>query len=161
MKVFTAYFAHETNSFSPIPTNIASFEELGVYRPSMGTPDGVDAPHNSQRLTGHDRLRRRTRRSCTHERIAHSFAKAAVSRRAEAAPVRAAEAAQGHHGRESRANQWGGRPVQVLKNLWSAATDAGLHKRRLRLPVAPLRRPQQCRNHTPAPSTRRRTRLTG
>lgn len=42
MRVFTAYFAHETNSFSPIPTNIASFEELGVYRPSMGAPDGVD-----------------------------------------------------------------------------------------------------------------------
>ena len=91
-------------------------------------------------------MRRRTRRSCTHERIAHSFAKAAVSRRAEAAPVRAAEAAQGHPWQrmQSRADQWGGRPVQVLKNMWSAATDASLHKRRLRLPVAPLRRPQQC-----------------
>lgn len=42
MKIFTAYFAHETNSFSPIPTNIASFEELGVYRPSLGAPEDVD-----------------------------------------------------------------------------------------------------------------------
>jgi microcystin degradation protein MlrC len=37
MKIFTAYLAHETNSFSPLPTNLASFEELGIYRPrSMG-----------------------------------------------------------------------------------------------------------------------------
>ena len=38
MKVFTAYFAHETNSFSPIPTNLDSFEALGIYRSSMGPP---------------------------------------------------------------------------------------------------------------------------
>lgn len=36
MKIFSAYFAHETNSFSPIPTTLASFEELGIYRPWMG-----------------------------------------------------------------------------------------------------------------------------
>lgn len=36
MKIFTAYLAHETNSFSPLPTNLASYEELGIYRPSMG-----------------------------------------------------------------------------------------------------------------------------
>jgi microcystin degradation protein MlrC len=42
MKIFTAYFAHETNSFSPIPTNIASFDELGIYRPALGAPDAVD-----------------------------------------------------------------------------------------------------------------------
>ena len=39
MKIFTAYLAHETNSFSPIPTNLRSFEELGVYRTGMGPPD--------------------------------------------------------------------------------------------------------------------------
>ncbi len=39
MRIFTAYFAHETNSFSPIPTNLASFEELGVYRAAMGAPE--------------------------------------------------------------------------------------------------------------------------
>ncbi len=39
MKIFTAYLAHETNSFSPIPTNLRSFEELGVYRTGMGPPE--------------------------------------------------------------------------------------------------------------------------
>lgn len=39
MKIFAAYFAHETNSFSPIPTNLESFEELGVYRTSTGAPE--------------------------------------------------------------------------------------------------------------------------
>lgn len=38
MKIFTAYFAHETNSFSPIPTNLESFEQLGIYRTNMGAP---------------------------------------------------------------------------------------------------------------------------
>lgn len=38
MKVFTAYFAHETNSFSPIPTNLDSFEQLGIYRTCTGAP---------------------------------------------------------------------------------------------------------------------------
>lgn len=37
MKIFTSYLAHETNSFSPIPTNLGSFEELEIYRPSHGT----------------------------------------------------------------------------------------------------------------------------
>ncbi|MEE4217804.1 MAG: M81 family metallopeptidase [Xanthomonadales bacterium] len=34
MKIFAAYFAHETNSFSPVPTNMESFSELGIYRTS-------------------------------------------------------------------------------------------------------------------------------
>lgn len=38
MRSFIAFFAHETNSFSPIPTEAQSFENLGVYRPSMGPP---------------------------------------------------------------------------------------------------------------------------
>jgi microcystin degradation protein MlrC len=33
-----AYLAHETNSFSPIPTDLSSFEEIGIYRPGMGAP---------------------------------------------------------------------------------------------------------------------------
>lgn len=41
MKIFAAYFAHETNSFSPIATNLASFEELGVYRASFGAPQDM------------------------------------------------------------------------------------------------------------------------
>jgi len=45
MKVFAAYLAHETNSFSPIPTTLASFKELGIYRPAMGP------------LTDHGRLK--------------------------------------------------------------------------------------------------------
>lgn len=36
MKIFSAYFAHETNSFSPIATNLNSFEELGLHRLSFG-----------------------------------------------------------------------------------------------------------------------------
>jgi len=39
MKCFIAFLAHETNSFSPVPTDLSSFEELVVYRPSMGPPD--------------------------------------------------------------------------------------------------------------------------
>lgn len=39
MRSFMAYLAHETNSFSPIATNLASFEECGIYRPSMGSPE--------------------------------------------------------------------------------------------------------------------------
>ena len=46
----------------------------------------------------------------------------------------------------------GRRPVQALQNMWSAATNASIHKRRLRLPVAPLRRPQQYKSY---PSARR------
>jgi len=36
MKIFAAYFAHETNSFSPVPTNLESFRQLGLYRPGSG-----------------------------------------------------------------------------------------------------------------------------
>lgn len=36
MKIFTSYLAHETNSFSPIPTGLMSFEELEIFRPSYG-----------------------------------------------------------------------------------------------------------------------------
>lgn len=35
MKIFTAYLCHETNSFSPVPTNLESFRELGIHRPGM------------------------------------------------------------------------------------------------------------------------------
>jgi microcystin degradation protein MlrC len=38
MKCFMAYLAHETNSFSPIPTDLSSFEEVGIYRPAVGAP---------------------------------------------------------------------------------------------------------------------------
>ncbi|WP_308910531.1 M81 family metallopeptidase [Pseudokordiimonas caeni] len=38
MKCFTFYFAHETNSFSPVATSIANFEETGLYRPGHGDP---------------------------------------------------------------------------------------------------------------------------
>ncbi len=38
MKCFMAYLAHETNSFSPIPTDLSSFEEVGIYRPAQGAP---------------------------------------------------------------------------------------------------------------------------
>lgn len=41
MKVFTAYFAHETNSFSPVPTDLDSFRELGIHRSSDGRPDDL------------------------------------------------------------------------------------------------------------------------
>lgn len=36
MRIFAAYLAHETNSFSPIPTSRKSFEELGIFRPDSG-----------------------------------------------------------------------------------------------------------------------------
>lgn len=39
MRSFVAFLAHETNSFSPIPTAIENFEEIGIYSPSMGSPD--------------------------------------------------------------------------------------------------------------------------
>ena len=39
MKCYMAFLAHETNSFSPIPTDRSSFEEIGIYRPSLGTPE--------------------------------------------------------------------------------------------------------------------------
>lgn len=39
MRCYMAYLAHETNSFSPIPTDRSSFDEVGVYRPEIGPPD--------------------------------------------------------------------------------------------------------------------------
>jgi len=39
MKCYIAFLAHETNSFSPVPTDRANFDEIGVYRPSLGPPD--------------------------------------------------------------------------------------------------------------------------
>jgi len=39
MKCFIAFLAHEVNSFSPVPTDLSSFEEIGIYRPSVGPPD--------------------------------------------------------------------------------------------------------------------------
>lgn len=39
MKCYIAFLAHETNSFSPIPTDRSSFDEIGVYRPSLGPPE--------------------------------------------------------------------------------------------------------------------------
>ncbi len=43
MKIFTAYLCHETNSFSPLPTNLDSFRELGIFRPGMD-PEASDSP---------------------------------------------------------------------------------------------------------------------
>ncbi len=40
MKLFTATLIHETNSFSPIPTNLDSYRETFLYRPSTG--EGVE-----------------------------------------------------------------------------------------------------------------------
>ncbi|AOR70741.1 hypothetical protein BBJ41_24815 [Burkholderia stabilis] len=39
MRIFVAALAHETNSFSPIPTSLHSFEERALYRPTNGEPD--------------------------------------------------------------------------------------------------------------------------
>lgn len=39
MRSFVAFLAHETNSFSPIPTDIRNFEEIGIYSPAMGNPE--------------------------------------------------------------------------------------------------------------------------
>ncbi len=49
MKIFTAYLAHETNTFSPIPTNLAAFSEGGFYRPGESPPP---APGASEHLLG-------------------------------------------------------------------------------------------------------------
>ncbi|ABB10798.1 M81 family metallopeptidase [Burkholderia lata] len=40
MRIFVAALAHETNSFSPIPTSLHSFKERTLYRPAGGVPDG-------------------------------------------------------------------------------------------------------------------------
>lgn len=39
MRCFMAFLAHESNSFSPIPTGYASFDEIGIYSPDMGDPE--------------------------------------------------------------------------------------------------------------------------
>lgn len=39
MRSFIAFLAHESNSFSPIPTDMESFREIGLYEPEMGSPD--------------------------------------------------------------------------------------------------------------------------
>ncbi|MGS0894119.1 M81 family metallopeptidase [Burkholderia stagnalis] len=39
MHIFVAALAHETNSFSPIPTSLHSFEERALYRPVNGAPN--------------------------------------------------------------------------------------------------------------------------
>ncbi|MGH6917083.1 MAG: M81 family metallopeptidase, partial [Geminicoccaceae bacterium] len=39
MRVFTASLATETNTFAPIPTDLRSFQEAGLYPPGMH-PDG-------------------------------------------------------------------------------------------------------------------------
>jgi microcystin degradation protein MlrC len=39
MRVFIAALNHETNSFSPIPASLASFEARGLYRPSQLAPE--------------------------------------------------------------------------------------------------------------------------
>lgn len=43
MHIFLAALAHETNSFSPIPTTLRSFEEGILYRPSDGGRGRVEA----------------------------------------------------------------------------------------------------------------------
>lgn len=43
MHIFLAALAHETNSFSPIPTTLRSFEEGILYRPRGGGANRVDA----------------------------------------------------------------------------------------------------------------------
>lgn len=40
MKIYCAYFAHESNSFSPLPTNLESYRESCLYLPSTG--EGVE-----------------------------------------------------------------------------------------------------------------------
>ncbi len=49
MRIFTAYLAHETNSFSPIPTTLASFEDSGLFRPGQCE---APAPGKSAQLLG-------------------------------------------------------------------------------------------------------------
>jgi len=36
MKVYSAYFAHESNSFSPLPTTLDSYSQNCLYRPATG-----------------------------------------------------------------------------------------------------------------------------
>ena len=37
LRVFVAGLAHETNSFSPLPTSLRNFEDTICYRPNAGT----------------------------------------------------------------------------------------------------------------------------
>lgn len=41
MKVYCASMTHESNSFSPLPTNMDSFREMFLYRPSTGEGKGL------------------------------------------------------------------------------------------------------------------------
>ncbi|MFC7049472.1 M81 family metallopeptidase [Emcibacter nanhaiensis] len=41
MKVYCASMAHESNSFSPLPTNMDNFREMFLYRPSTGEGQGL------------------------------------------------------------------------------------------------------------------------
>lgn len=41
MKIYTATLIHETNSFSPIPTDLDSYREVFLYRPSTGEGAGL------------------------------------------------------------------------------------------------------------------------
>ena len=43
MRIFLAALAHETNSFSPLPTTLRSFEEGILYRPRTGAQPTTDA----------------------------------------------------------------------------------------------------------------------
>ncbi|MEK2603487.1 M81 family metallopeptidase [Burkholderia arboris] len=61
MRIFVAALAHETNSFSPIPTSLHSFEERTLYRPAGGVPDeradelvGYGTFVREARARGHD-----------------------------------------------------------------------------------------------------------
>lgn len=49
MRIFTAYLAHETNTFSPIPTNLASFRDGPFYRPGVSPPA---SPSTTESLLG-------------------------------------------------------------------------------------------------------------
>lgn len=52
MRVFIAALNHETNSFSPIPASLASFERRGLYRPSQLTPEQRATALAPLRLSG-------------------------------------------------------------------------------------------------------------
>ena len=40
MRLFTAAMAHESNSFSPIPTGLESFREWQFFEPGAGSEAG-------------------------------------------------------------------------------------------------------------------------
>ncbi len=41
MKVYSTYFAHESNSFSPIPTTLESYSQSCLYRPKTGEGEEI------------------------------------------------------------------------------------------------------------------------